>query len=158
MKRLICPLLIAAVFVGGAQAGPTQRVDRKFDQADLNKDQFLDAVEWLRTQGRRASQVLATFRFNWADANSDDRIDRTEFRASRGGQAGGKPDKLEAFQLADADHDGFLDPLEFSDTQPSTNPWSKTLREFSRRDRNDDSLLSPSEFGIRRYNPLPGLP
>ena len=148
MKAL--PLLILALVAtaGISRAGVTNRYDRTFEKADLDRSGFLDSLEWLRTQSRRSSAADAQWRFNWADADNDDRVSLLEFRASRGGKDGGKPNKSQTFDLADADNDGFLTPAEFADTEASGKPWRKILKIFSRKDRDEDSVIDPVEFGI----------
>ena len=108
-------------------------------------------VEFRATQSKKASVALASHRFNYADVNNDGVVDLTEFPASRGGRTGGKPNKIEIFILCDADDSLSLDPEEYSDSLAATTPWTKVLKAFSKRDKDDNGVLSTREFGIRRF-------
>jgi len=142
------PILLGALLMLAplAESAPVGRLDRKFDRADLNLDQQLDFTEFLGTQRRNATWVRARFSFEAADENNDEMLSRLEFQASRGGRVGGKPDALESFELADEDEDRVLDPAEFALTMNPRTAWRRVLRKFDRKDRNDDGLLSETEF------------
>lgn len=148
LKLLPLALFATLALVPTATAAGIGALDRRFDKADLNSDSRLDSTEFLALQPRGKSWVQALYRFNKADIDSDGYLSRTEFRASNGGKEGGKPNKPQTFAMADLDSDGYLDPEEFSRTQAQSKPWRKILRDFGRKDRNDDSRLSPQEFGI----------
>lgn len=137
--------LAAAPFAHAAGSGA---LDRAFNKVDLNDDGFLTRTEFLALQSTRTRWTDAMHRFNLADVNLDDRLDPVEFRASNGGRDGGKPGKLDTFLLADLDDSNSLDPDEYRLTEPQGKPWRKVLRDFGRRDRNDDNLLGRLEFGI----------
>lgn len=135
--------LVPAAFPAGNGA-----LDRRFGKADINNDNGIDSTEFLALQPRRKSWTDTIHRFRLADIDGNGVLSVTEFRASKGGKAGGKPGKPQTFALADLDDDGYLDPEEFARTQAQGKPWRKLLRDFGRKDRNDDLLLSPQEFGI----------
>jgi hypothetical protein len=137
-----------------ASAAGNGALDRRFAKIDLNSSASVDRTEFLALQPRGKSWVDATHRFNVADVDGDELLSQTEFRASNGGKEGGKPSKAQSFALADLDLDGFLSPEEFARTMAQSKPWRKVLRDFGRKDRDDDSLLSPREFGVLPKNPL----
>lgn len=148
MKLLPIAALAALSFSPLASAAGNGALDRDFAKADINDNLEVDRVEFLALQPRGKSWTDAIQRFNLADTDINGVLNLTEFRASNGGKEGRKPSRGQAFRLADLDEDGFLDPEEFALTLPQSQPWRKVLREFGRKDRNNDSLLSPVEFGI----------
>ena len=134
-------------FAPCASAAGNGALDRAFNKADINENGFLDSVEFMALQSRRTKWTDATYRFQFADADDDGLLSPVEFRASNGGKDGGKPSITETFALADLDDNSSLDPAEYSLTQAQTLPSRKLLRNFDRKDRNDDALLGPAEFG-----------
>lgn len=153
MKKFFLPTLFAVALISQASAGRggTRKFDQIFERVDINNDQLVSATEFLGTQARGASEVLAKHRFRYADVNQDGVLDLTEFRASRAGKLGGKPNKVQQFFLADVDEDRLLDPFEYASTLNNRTPSSKLLKAFGKRDRDDSSTLTPREFGIRNY-------
>jgi len=147
-KLLPLALLATLSFAPAASAAGNGALDRRFNKADINASGTIDRTEFLALQPRGKSWVDAMHRFNLADIDSNGELSVTEFRASNGGKEGRKPNRVQAFALADLDDDGFLDASEFALTMAQSKPWRKVLRDFGRKDRNDDSLLSPQEFGI----------
>lgn len=148
MKFLPIAALATLSFSPLASAAGNGALDRAFAKADINDNLEVDRVEFLALQPRGKSWTDAVQRFNLADIDINGVLSLTEFRASNGGKEGRKPNRGQSFRLADLDEDGFLDPEEFSLTLPRSQPWRKVLREYGRKDRNNDSLLSPVEFGI----------
>jgi Ca2+-binding EF-hand superfamily protein len=148
LKLLPLAVFATLALIPAASAAGNGALDRRFDKADINDDASLDDVEFLALEPRGKSWVEAMYRFNLADMDDNNVLSLTEFRASDGGKEGGKPSRAEKFTLADLDDDGFLDAEEFARTLPQSKPWRKVLREFGRKDRNDDSLLSTQEFGV----------
>lgn len=148
MKFLPIAALATLTFSPLASAAGNGALDRAFAKADINENLEVDRTEFLALQPRGKSWADAVQRFNLADIDINGVLSQTEFRASNGGKEGRKPSRSQAFRLADLDEDGFLDPEEFSLTLPQSKPWRKVLREYGRKDRNNDSLLSPVEFGI----------
>lgn len=148
MKLLPIAALATLSFSSLAFAAGNGALDRAFAKADINDNLEVDRTEFLALQPRGKSWTDAIQRFNLADIDLNGVLSLTEFRASNGGKEGRKPSRSQAFRLADLDEDGFLDPEEFSLTLPQSKPWRKVLREYGRKDRNNDSLLSPVEFGI----------
>ena len=140
--------LILAAAAPVAHAASRGVLDRAFNRVDINDDGFLTRTEFLALQTNRTRWTEAMHRFNLADVNLDDVLDPVEFRASNGGKYGRKPGKLDTFLLADLDESNSLDPDEFKLTEPQGNPWRKVLRDFGRKDRNNDNLLSRTEFGV----------
>lgn len=151
-KVLFASFVVLSIGATSLAARPINRkIDRKFENADLNNDNLISQTEFLATQSKRSALVVAYHRFDYADSNLDGFLDLTEFRAARGGRAGGKPNKTRRFQLADENHDDLLDPFEFASTLRQRKSYAKVLRSFGKKDKNDDSVLSPAEFGIRGY-------
>jgi Ca2+-binding EF-hand superfamily protein len=148
MKLLPIAALATLSFSPLASAAGNGALDRAFAKADINNNLEVDRTEFLALQQRGKSWTDAAQRFNLADTDINGVLSLTEFRASNGGKEGRKPSRGQSFRLADLDVDGFLDPEEFALTLPQSQPWRKVLREFSRKDRNNDSLLSPLELGI----------
>ncbi len=146
LKLLPLAVFATLALVPAASAAGNGALDRRFDKADINGDDSLDSIEFLALEPRSKSWVEATYRFNLADIDDNNVLSLTEFRASNGGKEGGKPSKSEKFTLADLDDDGFLSAEEFALTIAQSKPWRKVLREFGRKDRNDDSQLSSQEF------------
>ncbi|GAA5484272.1 EF-hand domain-containing protein [Haloferula sargassicola] len=142
-------VLLFAFLIGSLSAAPMSFMERRFLRFDVNNDGKLDSIEWLQTQPASSSLVQAQFRFNYADADENGGVDRVEYLASRGGRMGGRPSKQETFDLADVDEDNHLDPEEYATTVGQNQSWQRLLRTFDRLDRDDDSLLSEYEFGIR---------
>ncbi|RYD54117.1 MAG: hypothetical protein EOP83_22495 [Verrucomicrobiaceae bacterium] len=146
-KLLPLAVLSALAFVPAASAAGNGALDRRFDKTDINDNNLVDATEFLALEPRGKSWVEAMYRFNLADVDHDRSLSLVEFRASNGGKEGGKPSRSQKFALADLNEDGYLDPEEFARTIAQSKPWRKVLREFARKDRNDDSQLTFQEFG-----------
>ncbi|MEK7952319.1 EF-hand domain-containing protein [Luteolibacter soli] len=146
-KLLPFAVFATLAFVPTAPAAGNGALDRRFDKADINDNGEVDSTEFLALEPRSKSWVEAIYRFNLADIDHNGGLSLTEFRASNGGKEGGKPSRSQKFALADADEDGFLDPEEFARTLAQSKPWRKVLRDFGRKDHNDDSQLSFQEFG-----------
>ncbi|MCW1886839.1 hypothetical protein OKA04_19015 [Luteolibacter flavescens] len=152
LKLLPLATLAAIALSSSASAAPGNKVlDRRFAKADLNNDGWIDATEILSLQKRSKSWVDTMYRFQLADVDDNGLLSITEFRASKGVKEGGRLNGIQKFVLADIDKDGFLDPEEYARTLPQNRPWKKVLRDFGRKDKNDDSLVSPQEFGIRGW-------
>jgi hypothetical protein len=145
----LLPLAVFATLASApvASAAGNGALDRRFDKVDINDDSAVSSTEFLALEPRSKSWVEAMYRFNLADVDHDNSLTLVEFRASNGGKEGGKPSRSQQFALADVDLSGSLDPEEFARTLAQSKPWRKVLREFGRKDRNDDSLLTSQEFG-----------
>ena len=148
MKFLPITALAVLSFSPLASAAGNGALDRTFAKADINDNLEVDRIEFLALQPRSKSWTDAVKRFDLADTDLNTVLSLTEFRASNGGTEGRPPTRAESFRFTDLDEDGFLDPEEFARTLPQSQPWRKVLREFGRKDLNNDSLLSPVEFGI----------
>ena len=153
LLRLLSLLVLALSALALQARSGTRKLDGKFERADINNDNLLDPAEFQATQTKKISLAYSLFRFNKTYINDDSFVDLAEFRATRGGLTGGKPTKLDLFLLADADDDNFLDPNEYGDTLPPGIAWPKALKAFDKRDKSEDGLLTPREFGIRNFNP-----
>jgi Ca2+-binding EF-hand superfamily protein len=58
------------------------------------------------------------------------------------------PNRAERFNYADLDQDGYLDPEEFVATRVApAATQGNVARAFGKLDKNDDSLISRSEWG-----------
>jgi len=153
MKKVILPglvLLALSIPTLAARSG-TRKLDGRFERADLDANGELTDIEFRATQSKKASIALSLHRFNYTDVNDDGIVTLTEFRASRGGVTGGKPNKAETFILCDADDSLTLDPEEYSNSRSTSTPWTKVLKGFDKQDKDDDALLTTREFGIRRF-------
>ncbi len=138
-------LLWLGVFSGEAKANA---YDRIFARADINNSNSLSMDEFMSTQAGSARWTDAAYRFNANDLDDNGFLSELEFRGSRGGRDGGRPNKLETFQLADLDDDGTLDPAEYALTLPQTWNARKVSQAFDVRDKNDDALITSREFGL----------
>lgn len=152
MKKAIFPglLVLLALAAPTAQA-KGKKIDGKFNRADINNDSQLTALEFQATQKRSISATYSLFRFKKTDTNVDGFVGLEEFRVSRGGLTGGKPTKVEIFLLADANKDDVLDSAEYISTLPPGSSYPKALRAFDKRDKDNNGVLSPREFGIRTF-------
>lgn len=147
LKLLPLAVLTTLALAPTATAAGNGALDRRFDKTDINDDGLVDSTEFLALEPRGKSWVDAKYRFNQADVDLDGSLSLVEFRASNGGKEGGKPSRSQQFALADQNEDGSLDPEEFARTIAQSKPWRKVLREFGRKDRDDNSLLTAQEFG-----------
>jgi hypothetical protein len=147
LKLLPLAVFTTLALVPVASAAGNGALDRRFEKADISDDGALTSTEFLALEPRSKSWVDAVYRFNLADIDVNGTLSLVEFRASNGGKEGGKPSRSQQFALADLNEDGYLDPEEFARTIAQSKPWRKVLREFGRKDRNDDSQLTFQEFG-----------
>jgi len=148
LKHLTIAVLSIVGLIPTASAAGNAILDRRFDKADLNDDLYLTPVEFLALEPRGKAWVDVMFRFNRADTDDDNLLSLLEFRASNGARAGVLTSKSIKFTLADLDKDGYLDPEEYARTVPQVRLWRMVIREFDRKDKDDDLLVSPREFGI----------
>ena len=155
MNKAILPGILILALSAPMASAKARKLNGKFDRADINSDNQLDALEFQATQTKRLSVAYSLFRFQKTDTNDDNLVSIEEFIASRGGITGGKPTRLDLFLLADANEDEVLDPEEYSDTLSPGVPWPKVLKAFAKRDKSDDGELTPREFGIRQGSPFP---
>lgn len=155
MNKAILPGLLILALSAPMASAKARKLNAKFDRADINTDNQLDALEFQATQTKKVSVAYSLFRFKKTDTNDDDFVSLEEFLASRGGITGGKPTRIDLFLLADADENDVLDPEEYSDTLSPGTPWPKVVKAFSKRDKSDDGELTPREFGIRQGFPFP---
>ena len=150
MNRLLSTTFAAGLLWLGLFSGTARAnvYDRIFARVDINHNDKLTMTEFMGTQSGSTRWTDAAFRFNANDFDHDGFLSKLEFRGSRGGRDGGRPTKRQTFVLADLDQDNFLDLSEYALTQPQTLRAAVTLRNFGKKDLNDDSLLTSREFGI----------
>ncbi len=155
-KSLLAILLLSAFTAPLANARDiNRRIDARFEFADVSDDDLLDPLEFRSLQPKKVSIAFSQFRFNAADLDDSGTVTLVEFRASRGGIAGGRASRVDIFLLCDLDDDSNLDPDEYINSLPPSLPLAKAIKSFNKRDRDDDGVLSTREFGIRRGFPLP---
>jgi hypothetical protein len=155
MNKAFLPGILILALSAPIASAKSRKLNGKFDRADINSDNQLDALEFQATQTKKLSVAYSLFRFQRTDTNDDNFVSLEEFLASRGGITGGKPTKIDLFLLADADDNDVLDPEEYADTLSPGVPWPKVLKAFAKRDKDDNGELTPREFGIRRGFPFP---
>lgn len=149
LKNFPTPLLLALLsFSPAAPAASLRVLDARFNRADANRDTFLSPFEFLALETGFVRWTDAMHRFNRADDDGDGQLGQLEFRASNGGNSGGRPSRLATFLLADIDENGSLDAEEYARTLPKSRNWRSVMLDFGRRDRDDDGLVSRREFGI----------
>ncbi len=143
MKRTIgflgCVAAITLLAAGNAlaeQSGSAQRLDRLFEQIDL------DASGTLTVQEMRAA---AAARFNALDLNGDGKVTTGERHKSRGNRL-----KIR-FDRADTDRSGTLDINEMQEVAKQ-----RARRRLARLDMNGDGMLSLDELQIGRLGQGPG--
>ncbi|MDB6077418.1 MAG: hypothetical protein JWO82_1165 [Akkermansiaceae bacterium] len=148
MKKLL--LLTAALGLTGLGVARviSNVYDLRFVRADANSDSSVSLDEFITSQTGLTRVVDAKHRFNLADTDASGGLSITEFRNSRGGVKGGRAVRYEAFQLADANHDGFLTLQEYADTEPKNRAGRLLANTFARRDKDSDGKLSLREFGV----------
>lgn len=132
-----------------------KKLNAKFDRVDINDDNQLTELEFQATQSKKTSVAYSRFRFKKTDTNEDGFVSRDEYLVSRGGISGGKPTRIDLFLLADGDENDVLDPEEYANTLSPGTPWPKVLKAFAKRDKNNDTEMTPAEFGIGRRSPFP---
>lgn len=150
MNRLLSTTFTASLLWLGALSGTAHAnaYDRVFARIDINHDGKLSMTEFMGCQSGSTRWTDAAFRFNANDLDHNGSLSELEFRGSRGGRDGGTPTRRQTFALADLNQNGFLDPAEYTLTQPQTLKASVVLRNFGRKDVNDDTQLSRAEFGL----------
>lgn len=106
------------VFAVTARFDPTAKredVDKQFDLADTNKDNFLSYNEFVDTLGNQMAAEALAVAFSRFDRNADGKLDAAELR--RGFAAMGdtlsEEDARAMISEGDRDNDGFLSRDEF---------------------------------------------
>ncbi len=130
-----------------------------FNEANTDDNDYLDFEEFSNSYGASTRPVITEIRFNELASSINVATARSiivpergifleDFIEAKGGRAI-KPSKEEIFWAADEDQSGGLDIDEFADTRvyPPSNPNS-IFKAFDKLDKNDDAVISPSEWGI----------
>jgi Ca2+-binding EF-hand superfamily protein len=159
-------LLAAPAFAGPSDSGPRPIKGKKtakavvftnlFNAADANRDGVLNEVEFGQSYGASDTPVVTRFRFLtmsrgiwWVrgEINVREGVYLEEFIRQNGGRRL-NPNRAERFNYADLDQDGYLDPEEFVATRVApAATQGNVARAFGKLDKNDDSLISRSEWG-----------
>ncbi|MEK7949330.1 hypothetical protein [Luteolibacter soli] len=162
--------LVFAAFSTGAQAGERkisaakiQVFTKLFNEANTDGNNYLDFEEFSNSYGASPRPVITEFRFDEMSRfiksgistrgiiilpPTERGIFLDDFIEASGGRAI-KPNKTQIFFEADDNESGGLDIEEFAATRvyPPSNPAS-TVKAFEKIDKNDDGIISPSEWGI----------
>jgi Ca2+-binding EF-hand superfamily protein len=126
-----------------------------FNEADADRNGLLNEAEFGRSYGASDTPVVTEFRFKTMAFGQLLRANRAalagvyldEFIRQNGGRRL-NPNRFERFLYADDDQDGFLDPEEFVATRVAPSAARGNVAQaFNKLDKNDDSLISPSEWG-----------
>jgi hypothetical protein len=129
-----------------------------FNEADANGDGVLNEAEFGRSYGASDTPVVTEFRFETMAygpltllrtnrGRPVGRVYLDEFIRQNGGRRV-NPNRFERFLFADNDKSGFLDPEEFVATRVAPAATQGNIaKAFGKLDKNDDSLISPSEWG-----------
>lgn len=157
-------LIISALAIPMAQAGPGKKsrsgkevvFTQLFEEADANGSRVLNFSEFSNSYGASERPVVTLFRFNQMGGRFiDDRglvaieigVNLPDFIQYNGGRKI-NPNKEQIFVTADTNRDGFLSPSEFFATRiQSASSQASSMKAFDKLDKNDDSQLSPAEFG-----------
>jgi len=157
----------AAVVPSGKQSAKALVFAKFFHQADADRDGLLNEAEFGRSYGASDTPVVTEYRFSVMM-----RLIAPPLRTHRSQplvfplpvtplmvvfldqfilQNGGRrlnPNRSERFLFADDNYDGFLDPEEFVATRVAPAATQGNIaKAFGKLDKNDDSLISPFEWG-----------
>jgi hypothetical protein len=160
--------LALVAFSGHATAGEAKISAAKvrvftdlFNQADVDGNDYLDFEEFSNSHGASNRPVITEIRFDLlassiktvtargiAVPEPERGIFLDDFIRANGGRAI-KPSKEDIFWAADDNESGGLNLDEFTDTRvfPASNRNS-IFNAFDRIDKNDDAVISPTEWGI----------
>jgi hypothetical protein len=169
-------LIVAALATPVMAQGPIRKKSGKevvftqlFNEADADLDGWLNEAEFGRSYGASETPVVTEFRFKmmrsliWPAPRVSPRVSPPvvlpepvsplivvsldAFIRQNGGRRL-NPNRFERFLYADNDQDGFLDPGEFVATRVAPSAARGNVAQaFGKLDKNDDSLISPSEWG-----------
>ena len=161
----ITPLLIVAALATPLMAVPDKKKQRSgkevvftqlFEEADTDENEILDFEEFSNSYGASERPVVTLFRFNQLAGRSMNfrglipiyrGIYLYDFIEANGGRKI-NPNKSQIFYTADSDRNGFLSPSEFFSTRVAeASSGASSMKAFDKLDKNDDSQLSPAEFG-----------
>ncbi len=123
--------------------------EAKFNAADTNHDAALSLSEFAAAQSPGKPLVEARRKFLSADTDANNSISLAEWTAYKNDRGPDDNPHYDKFDLADLNGNGTLTLAEFAGTRsPNTNPTS-VGKKFGKLDKNDDGLLSRSEFNGR---------
>lgn len=163
MKTNIALLLLAISTPLMAGDGPVRKNPRTvvftnyFLLYDTNGDGVLTEDEFQGSVGAGQTPALTKYRFNYMAVGlvksgiivPAEGIFPSAYIQYAGGLKVPKPSKADIFEVSDIDGDGFLDREEFAATRNSQSLTPGNLaKAFNKLDDNDDSQISPAEFGI----------
>jgi hypothetical protein len=141
-------------------AAKVQVFTKLFNEANTDGNDYLDEEEFANSHAASPRPVITEIRFDELASFVNETASRSiildpergvfleEFIESSGGRAI-KPSKWQIFNAADDNESGGLDIEEFAATRvyPPSNPQS-IFKAFDKMDKNDDSVISPAEFGV----------
>ena len=166
-------LIVAALATPAMALSPIKKKSGKevvftqlFNEADTNSNQVLDFEEFSNSYAASDTPVVTEYRFSVmrlliAPPLRTHRsqpifpgpvtplmvVFLDQFILQNGGRRL-NPNRSERFVFADDNYDGFLDPEEFVATRVAPGVTRGNLaKAFGKLDKNDDSLISPSEWG-----------
>lgn len=122
---------------------------REFNRADGNFDGVVTFQEYLVAFPNTLPWVVMNHRFNSTDDDVSGDLTVDEYIAHFAGKTVKRPSKAQTFFIADLDGDDLLDVDEYSLT---LNRGTKTVqlnKKFNKLDKDDSTLVSQREFGIR---------
>jgi hypothetical protein len=122
---------------------------REFKRADGNFDGVVTFQEYLVAFPNTLPWVVMTHRFNSTDDDVSGDLTVDEYIAHFAGKTVKRPSKAQTFFIADLDGDNRLDPDEYALTLNRGTKSSVLMKKFSKLDKNDSTLVSQREFGIR---------
>jgi hypothetical protein len=133
-----------------------------FNEADTDRNRILDFEEFAGSYGASERPVITEIRFDHlaslikTDTNRDVIEERGILLGSFIRANGGRkivPGKIEIFNAADDNSNGFLSLSEYFATRiSSASSEASAAKAFNKLDKNKDNQISPAEFGI---GPMP---
>lgn len=122
---------------------------REFERADGNFDEVVTLQEYLVAFPNTLPWVVMSHRFNSCDDDVSGDLTVDEYIEHFAGKTVKRPSKAQTFFIADLDGDDLLDPDEYSLTLNRGTKTTQLNKKFDKLDKNESSLLSQREFGIR---------
>ncbi|MEK7949331.1 hypothetical protein [Luteolibacter soli] len=167
--------LALLAFAPNADARPKKKISpakvqvftQLFNEANTDGNDYLDFQEFSNSYGASTRPVITEIRFDELASfikvgtvrggivipPTQRGIFLEDFIYASGGRAI-KPSDEEIFWAADDNNSNGLDIEEFAATRvyPPSNPAS-TAKAFDKIDKNDDGIISPSEWGVENLDP-----